>query len=275
MSALTGYDQITDDGLFATVTVNLLGTEAAGTVIPVTVDTASTFLADGNFATIKSTATDGTITVEGGAEEITCVDIVCTAGDLGYFFADDQTALSAGDFTVIAVMSDGTEVDITADCAAADGATPYSLYWTAYDSGNATFDFTVDIVYNGSDEAITAYCEAQGTTTVGGATLKIGQRGDVSLDHTANSNDAGRILQYVTAYSQYVLDQIFGGGVLPIMNEADNDFALFLADCDDAAGLTTNDGSALLEWQSYSSLQAILMGYSDAELSLLWADINA
>ncbi len=273
-NVITGYDEITDNGVVAVITVNLLGTEEPGTVIPVTIKENS-LIADDNYKEVEYDTYDGTITVEGAQTVISCVDITCTAGDLGYFFADDQTALSAGDFTVIATMSDGSTVDITADCAAADGATPYSLYWAAYESGNATFDFTVDIVYNGSDEAISAYCTAQGTTTVGGATLKVGQRGDVTLDHTVNSNDSGMIFKYVQDYSKYKLDSLFGTGTAPTMNESDNDFALFLADCDNMSGINSNDGSAVLEWYNEATMKSFMFGYSDAELSLLWADVLA
>ena len=208
-----------------------------------------------------------------------CTDISCTINYMGGFYADDQTAIASDDLVIIATMSDGATLDITADCAVEDDVTPYSLYWDAYNAGNPTFEFTADFVYDGENEAVLAYLEGMGTDVVYSVALNIGQRGDVSLDHVADNYDASMIQKYLVDYSSY--ETLLQFGVVtdePILNEENNEFALILSDCDANGEHVAGDAALLLKWEADSAEYALVQEFAGnivtpADLALLWADI--
>ncbi len=212
------------------------------------------------------------ITSDNDTPDDECVDITCEEEHLGFFYAEDQTALSLQNCSAQALLYDGTVIDISADCTLKTQASPYALYWDAYNAGNATFNFRLDIVYCGNDSNIIAYCDKNGYT-IGSVGLTIGQRGDANLDHAPNNYDSAEITKYIADMQEYEISSAFGSDAAMPLLCSGSKLAVFLADCSGDGKITTIDTALLSEWEVLSVRYSIMQNYTPDELCTLWAQI--
>ncbi len=174
----------------------------------------------------------------GGDASETVANVIVESGtDEGkpMFYADDKTPLSFENYTITAVMGDGTRLDITQDCAVAGNATPYSLYWDEYNTGSPVLDFKAYFEYNGSSEAVLEYLENKGTDTLCSVDLCVGQRGDANLDHFVDTKDAASMARYCAVAA--------GGLETPVLSEKDNELALYIGDTNADGLIDTKDAA--------------------------------
>lgn len=181
------------------------------------------------------------------------------------FFADDKTPLMFEDYTITAVMGDGTPIDITEDCAVAGDITPYSLYWDAYNMGSPAFDFKAYFEYNGSNEAVLEYLENKGTDKLCSVELCVGQRGDANLDHCVDTKDAASMARYCAVAA--------GGLDTPILSEKDNAVALFVGDTNSDGLIDTKDAAMSAK---YAALYASSSSDDEAQKNYdIWSELLA
>ena len=206
-----------------------------------------------------------------------CIGISCEDGYLGTFYADDKNALALSSPCVQATLFDGSVVDIGDDCVIKAETSPYALYWDAYNSGNPTFNYSLDIVYSGNDSNIVAYCEKYGYT-VGSIGLTVGQRGDANLDHAANNFDTAEISKYIADMQEYETAVAFGQpAVMPLLCGG-NKLSQFLADCSTDGDIATQDSALLTQWETSSTRYSIMQSLAGLpvapdELCTLWEQV--
>ncbi len=205
----------------------------------------------------------------GGDQSETVVNIAAesnTGEEIPLLYADDKTPISLENYTITAIMGDGSKRDITQDCFVLDDVAPYSLYWDAYNTGSPALDFKAYFGYIGNDGAVLEYLENKATDKLCGVDFKIAQRGDANLDHFIDTKDAALMANYCSLEAS--------GAEPPTLSATNNLLAFFAGDNNTDGVIDTKDAAKVAR---YASLYAAYSPADDtAQLYYeIWSEIFA
>ena len=262
-----------------------------------TVDHTGFNLGNGNDSTVtldSFNGVDGKIVIEsveiGEFEEIEITEIKADV-NLGMFFADNTNPFDISDdkdaevyaianITRESGITETIQIDITDYMSITE--TPHSVYWTAFNDGNAKFNFNVPLVYDSkytgiAAEEISKWLKTNPSALT--ASAIVGQRGDATLTHDTDTADAALICFYERDEVAARFAQELGGEYVAPVISADNDvLAKFLSDVNEDDVIDTGDAALVCKFESAKvavEFEATMSGTTvkPEEIVLLWNDI--